>query len=882
MTCPGRPQVSQFNPDDVSGAEAQNAVQSPMTTRLSNPTLTDTRGPRSLLAFLCFCAPGLLVSHAQDAADEDEEVVQLSVFEVSETATAGYLPTSSVVASGFAIENVKNPINVASLSNEFVDDLKFDDLADAVGYISNAQKSPSTDGSFHGSRMQVRGFETSWFNRNGVRRYVINGTDNLDRLEVIKGPAAVFFGQASPGGVVNYVTKRPSFITQNSVDLRYGSYDYKYGEIETQGSVFGSKHLAYRVNASRIDKEDWRDFEWQKRDFIYGGLLFQPIKQIKIYAEYERIKDENNDALGLPQGNPIWLEDYLAIPNTDNEVTNYYVSNPTLIGLPAGSTRDAVVTRLQGRWRTRDPGSPGGNARWSSDSIAAWTALGRPADEAAARFPMRGEIIPEATPYGRKWNNLGAAGFVEHELENMTLEGTWEIAPWFSLRSAMVWDNAYRTGFLRNEQSIGTMTPDGPAIGLQKLEMSGLANESLTFVVQGVFSLETGPVNHTLLLGRDNFQDNFLEAQIVNRDTTTPATMPDWNYFTMGYPEQSPGQADVVFNDLGKTAERTSYTANYIARLWDSKVVAMAGIRSENFKSWDPYTGELGRDTTASTPSFGAVWEPVAGINLFGSYSESYTAYGPYSATVNRSIGLTQEQIEDYYAQLGDERWPQPVDGSGFDLGIKTNWRDSTISGTVSYFEVTEVGRFAVFDAEATLAEPLNADWLASHPGATASQLPILRNAIFGESRARGFECDLSFLPARNWMILVSYARFFEAEFDQASGPSVRMVATPHHSYSVWSKYDFRDGRLKGLKLGLGFNGKTDYFLRPTTNNYYFREDGFVVCDAFLEYALNVGRDGKLRFGVNAKNILGEEYYAGGASAPGDARRFIFSIGYEF
>lgn len=824
------------------------------------------------------------------------DVLDLPVFEVKSEQTVGYQPTASVVASGFALETVKNPINIAALSKEFLNDLKFEDLADAVGYVASAQKSPNSDGSFHGSRIQVRGFDTAWFNRNGVRRYLINGTDNLDRLEVIKGPAAVFFGQAAPGGVVNYVTKRPSFVPENTLEVRYGSYDYFFLEAASQGAVLDSDKLAYRIDASYTDKKDWRDFEYQRRSFLYGGLRWQPLRHLRFYAEYERIQDKNNDALGLPQGNPVWMRDFLAIPDADNEVTNYYAANPAKLGLPANATRDEVINGarrtvggrvttypgLRQRWQNRDPNSPGGNVRWRGDSIAAWTGLGRSQADAEARFPAEGRIVPEASPYGWEWNNLGQAGWVDHDLENISLEGTWDATSWFSLRAAAVWDNAYRRSFLRNEQSIGSMTVEGPALGLQKLTPDGLFNESRTFVAQGVFQFETGPAFHTVLAGWDHFQDKFLS--VAKTDASTPAGLPDWNYFTEGYPEQSFGDSTIDPVPGGVTGERTSYTGNYIVRLWDSRLVGMAGLRRETFQSWGSPgkpTGKLGFDLTQETPSYGLVWETLPGINLFGSRSESFNAWGPNAATVNRGV-LTDTQFAEYEARLGDARWPSPVTGEGFDLGVKLDLLDHRVSGTLSFYQVNEIGRYSLYSEELTLADPLNAEWLAAHPGAAARDLPIQRNVIYGEAEVQGLDLDLSILPTNHWMILLAYAYNLQAEVEQASGPALDIVAMPRHSYSIWTKYAFREGPLQGLSLGLGANGKTEYLLRPLANNYRYFEDGFIVCDAMVQYEFDLGRDRFLTLSLNVKNVFDERYFSGGASAPGDVRRAILSARYRF
>ena len=78
-------------------------------------------------------------------------------------------------------------------------------------------------------QINVRGFETTmsadfldglrqpyngWLSIYGVEAYT------LERIEVLKGPASVLYGQISPGGMVNRVSKRPSLEASNEVDTR--------------------------------------------------------------------------------------------------------------------------------------------------------------------------------------------------------------------------------------------------------------------------------------------------------------------------------------------------------------------------------------------------------------------------------------------------------------------------------------------------------------------------------------------------------------------------------------------------------------------------------------------------------------------------------------
>lgn len=133
-------------------------------------------------------------------------------------------------------------------------------------------------------------------------------------MEVIKGPASVFFGQVSPGGVVNYTTKRASFNALQDIKLKYGSYDYKRAELASQGPLWKDAPVAYRINLSYLDKEDWRDFEFEERSYMFGGLQWQPFRSLKVFVEYEKIDSDCMYAFSLPRGNQLWIDTVADLP----------------------------------------------------------------------------------------------------------------------------------------------------------------------------------------------------------------------------------------------------------------------------------------------------------------------------------------------------------------------------------------------------------------------------------------------------------------------------------------------------------------------------------------------------------------------------------------
>src|SRR3546814_16199059 len=63
---------------------------------------------------------------------------------------------------------------------------------------------------------------------------------NFSRVEIVRGPASVLFGQGSIGGIVNLVSKTPDYTTRGEINLVYGSYDRK--------EVLGDVHLELAAN----------------------------------------------------------------------------------------------------------------------------------------------------------------------------------------------------------------------------------------------------------------------------------------------------------------------------------------------------------------------------------------------------------------------------------------------------------------------------------------------------------------------------------------------------------------------------------------------------------------------------------------------------------
>ncbi len=151
-------------------------------------------------------------------------------------------------------------------------------ISDTVKYAANVLASPyGRDTRVDG--FNIRGLDALQF-RDGMRdifSYYASITSdpyNFSRVEIVRGPASVLFGQGSIGGLVNLVTKTPEFTTGGELSLVYGSYDRK--EALGDVNVALSDTLAIRAVARVRDADTYVKHVPDDRVLFAPSIRWQP------------------------------------------------------------------------------------------------------------------------------------------------------------------------------------------------------------------------------------------------------------------------------------------------------------------------------------------------------------------------------------------------------------------------------------------------------------------------------------------------------------------------------------------------------------------------------------------------------------------------------
>lgn len=246
----------------------------------------------ALLAALLTVAPTLAQAAATQTSANPaarEEIVELSQFVVSAQGDDGYFAKNTLLGTRTNERLLNIPQNLQIVNSDFLRDAGFDNGIDALKYaISGANKrdSASTDIFIRGVRLG-----NASFLRNGVK---FRGSAanpplyDVDRIEIIKGPAALLFGlDASAGGVINYVTKPASTKTEYAVRATVGSFNLRRGEASVSGAL-GGTGLSYRATVEAGESDGPRKFDRNDDKFFSVALNQRISKTAKagFYANY--------------------------------------------------------------------------------------------------------------------------------------------------------------------------------------------------------------------------------------------------------------------------------------------------------------------------------------------------------------------------------------------------------------------------------------------------------------------------------------------------------------------------------------------------------------------------------------------------------------------
>ncbi|CAL1519443.1 TonB-dependent receptor [Chitinophaga sp. MM2321] len=191
------------------------------------------------------------------------------------------------------------PQSVAIIGHEVLEDQQAQRMSDVVKNINGVYMASQRAGTQETFNARGYGFSSTNMFKNGVR--VNSGAmpemSSLERVEVLKGSAAILYGNVAPGAVLNMVTKQPKFTSGGEVNLRAGSYGLLKPAVDFYGPL--SSKIAYRVNGTFETADSYRDQVHSKRYYVNPSLLFKPSDRTEILLQADYLKHDFTPDFGI-------------------------------------------------------------------------------------------------------------------------------------------------------------------------------------------------------------------------------------------------------------------------------------------------------------------------------------------------------------------------------------------------------------------------------------------------------------------------------------------------------------------------------------------------------------------------------------------------------
>jgi iron complex outermembrane recepter protein len=229
-----------------------------------------------------------------DAVTEEDAIQVVVTGEQDE----GYNPSSASTATRTDTPLRDIPQSIQVVPRQVIEDRQVTRVGDALENVSGVTNA----GLFNNylDYIWLRGFRTDLGNffRDGVRlnSYFIGfGTEdpaNLERIEVLKGPASVLFGAVEPGGVINFITESPLSEPAYSFTASIGNYSSYRGEIDLTGPLNEERTVLYRLNGLYDNSGSFRDFVDSERFAIAPSVSidFSPRTSLRIDGNFSRLE----------------------------------------------------------------------------------------------------------------------------------------------------------------------------------------------------------------------------------------------------------------------------------------------------------------------------------------------------------------------------------------------------------------------------------------------------------------------------------------------------------------------------------------------------------------------------------------------------------------
>lgn len=568
-----------------------------------------------------------------DIIDRDSVAIeakenQLQTVEIVGRSSKKYDSDYSFSATKTASLNKDIPQSISTITKELIADKGAFYLADAVKMASGV-----IPASFY-NQYTIRGISQNEEGQiiNGMRTrqyYFLQPlTNNIERVEVIKGPSSATFSSVDPGGSINLVTKKPLAVDRKEVSLSAGSFSTFRGSLDFTGPLNESKTLLYRVNGAYQEAKSFRDLVGNKSFLFSPSFSYIPNEKTAINTELILSNMTGN----LDRGQPIF-----------GAVAGVTSLNSSSISLNLGAPNDffkskdlVFMTSLAHKFTSKI----GFNASYMKQSWTENLQEHRTTNAFAVdmnNMPVTSLAMMQFVQRQQYWNVDNLSTYFNFDLKtgklNHKLLVGYDLSSWNKTKSGG--QNAARGYFLKD----GTVAS--------------------SFVVANSANYQTITVDGVVL------------------------PKPNVNYFNLNNPSYTIRNVeDYTLNiRTALSAALTTTNAIYIQdQIQWEKFTFLLGLRKEWFEDVTNYesNNELTVKKEALLPRIGITYAINKAINVYTTYLEGYQPQSNTVTLMPQTGSLPAGSLFD------------PLESNLKEVGLKTTFLNNTMSFNAAVYEINQ------------------------------------------------------------------------------------------------------------------------------------------------------------------------------------------------
>ncbi|MCK0746447.1 TonB-dependent siderophore receptor [Chromohalobacter nigrandesensis] len=264
----------------------------------------------SLLAAMVAATPSVGWAQDSDDAQELDTITITGQHEDPKGPAVGYKAERSLTATKTDTPLSETPRSISVVTRQQIEDQGAQTLSDLLEYVPGVSSAnyPAGD-ALAGDIFYIRGMNQRDYGygtyRDGLRlqpnAYATSAEPyGLARVEVLKGPTSILYGENVPGGMVNLVSKRPTYERQGEINLSYGTYDRKQFSLDVSGALNEQGSVRGRLVFLARDADTQTDSVPDNRIYFAPSLSIDLTDKdtLTLLTQYQ--KDETEIQLGLP------------------------------------------------------------------------------------------------------------------------------------------------------------------------------------------------------------------------------------------------------------------------------------------------------------------------------------------------------------------------------------------------------------------------------------------------------------------------------------------------------------------------------------------------------------------------------------------------------